>query len=128
MSEKTYSVRVMDWGVEVILNPGVMTDDSNILEKVQSIMEECQKAGKNKLLVDASSAERNVSITSMHGAGELLQKLKHWGITTAIIGKHLVNSKNSNFMTTTARNRGFHIEYFKDKKTALSWLLNDKVK
>jgi len=123
MEEKEQMIKVMDWGIKVVISPGVVTDDSNLIEKIEYLINACKKAGKNRLLVDASLSKRNVNISKMFSAGKFLEELGLLGIKIAIVGEHLVNNPDSNFMVTTAKNRGVDIEYFKNNEIAIDWLL-----
>jgi len=121
--EKEQMLTVLDWGLLVVINPRVITDNTNLIDRIEYLINECKKIDKYKMLVDASKSERNISISKMFSAAKVLQKLGHYAMKIAIVGAHLVDSEDSKFMVTTAKNRGFEIDYFRSREDALNWIV-----
>jgi hypothetical protein len=87
-----------------------------------SIAESCKRANKNKLLIDISHAEGDLSITEKYLAAEESRIFARYGLKVAIVemSERLDPRK---FFLLAARNRGVNVEAFTNLQDALEWLL-----
>jgi len=124
MIEHGLTITETEWIMYVVIDKGVILDDSNFLQKIEFVINKCKEKNKTRLLVDTSAAIRKVSVMKLFDGTKLLQKLGVVGFKIAIISPQLAEHEDSKFVENVA-NFSIHIplQYFKNKDKALEWLL-----
>ena len=87
------------------------------------IAEHCRRAKGDKLLIDITRAEGEVSVIEKYLAAEESQIFARYGIKVAFIEKP-ERMDPRRFFLLAARNRGVKVEAFTDLQTAEEWLSN----
>src|SRR5215510_14982840 len=86
------------------------------------IAEHCRSAKVDKLLIDISRAEGEISVLEKYLAAEESQIFARYGIKVAFIEKP-ERMDPRRFFLVAARNRGVIVEAFTDLQAAEEWLL-----
>jgi hypothetical protein len=86
------------------------------------IAEHCRRAKGDKLLIDISGAEGEISVLEKYLAAEESQIFARYGIKVAFIEKP-ERMDPRRFFLLAARNRGVKVEAFTDWQAAEEWLL-----
>ncbi|HMB26901.1 MAG TPA: hypothetical protein VKS99_02305 [Blastocatellia bacterium] len=86
------------------------------------IAEHCRRAKGDKLLIDISRAEGELSVIEKFLAAEESQIFARYGIKVAFIEKP-ERMDPRRFFLLAARNRGVKVEAFTDYQAAEEWLL-----
>jgi NOL1/NOP2/fmu family ribosome biogenesis protein len=86
------------------------------------IAEHCSRAKGDKLLIDITRAEGEVSVIEKYLAAEESQIFARYGIKVAFIEKP-ERMDPRRFFLVAARNRGVNVEAFTDFQSAEEWLL-----
>jgi hypothetical protein len=111
-----------EWGLSVVLKEGITIDDNNVLLTIEYILQELIKNKKNKVIIDATGINRQVSVLRLMDVAELIQRLCK-RVKIAFVAPNLADNQNSKAMETFSFNRGVYVQYFHDKLSALDWLL-----
>jgi hypothetical protein len=122
MTEKLGLLTETDWGLNVVLKENAVIDDNNIFPVINLILDKCKEFRKNKVCIVATTVKRRVSIFKLLDVAELIKK-ECPRMRIAFIAPHLVDNESSKAMETFSFNRGVYIQYFRDKDTAMEWLL-----
>ena len=120
--EQEVVIQEEEWGLQLRVKKGVVVNNSNVLSRIEPIINIAKEKGKNRILVEATDTKRNVSVLKLFQVGELLQKLRTAGIKIAFVAPEYVNSPESKFMEYAGFNRGSYVRYFSNSADALSWL------
>jgi hypothetical protein len=86
------------------------------------IVEHCQRAKVNKLLLDITKAKGKLSNVEKYLAAEESRIFARFGIKVAFI-EIPERMDPRRFFLLAARNRGVNVEAFTDLQTAVEWLL-----
>jgi hypothetical protein len=122
MPEQTGLINITEWGLNVVLKDNVIIDDKNIFPTITLILDKCKEYKKNKVFIDALTVNRHVSVLKLLEVAELISK-ECSRLKIAFVAPHLVDNSDSKAMETFSFNRGVYIQYFRDKDTAMEWLL-----
>ena len=123
MIEHEQTITETEWIMYVVINEGVIIDDSNYIPRVEYIIKKCKESKKNRILVDTSAADRKVSVLKLYEGIKMLPKMDIGGFKIALVTPKFVHHEDSRFVENVAFNNGLFIKYFPDKDTALEWLL-----
>jgi hypothetical protein len=123
MTEQEHTLIKTEWGLHLVLNPSVITNDDNLLGRVEFVINTCKGIGKKRILVETFGATRNLSLTKLIESVELVRKIDGTGYRIAFVAPHLVKEEFSRFVDNVGFNRAIFIQFFYDKDTALEWLL-----
>lgn len=120
--EQDILIQEEEWGLHLRMKKGAVVNNSNVLSRIEPVINISKEKGKNRILVEATDVKRDVSVTKLFQAGELLQKLRTAGIKIAFVAPKYVNSPESKFMEYAGFNRGTYVRYFSNSAEALMWL------
>lgn len=120
--EQDILIQEQEWGLHLRMKKGAVVNNSNVLSRIEPVINISKEKGKNRILVEATDVKRDVSVTKLFQAGELLQKLRTAGIKIAFVAPKYVNSPESKFMEYAGFNRGTYVRYFSNSAEALMWL------
>ena len=113
-----------EWGLRLVAGNGIEINNTNLLPRIEKIIKLAKEREKNRILIEASAATRNVSITKLFQAGELLLQLRTSGFKVAFVAPQFINTDESLFVENVGSNRGFYVRYFPDSGEALNWILS----
>jgi hypothetical protein len=108
-----------------IVTTGI-ADSQSTQDMAKAMTIELSKNKKDKVLMDHSNIEGVVGNTSE--VYKRQEEFRGFGIPDPIKIAEIVNRSHMHFFTflrTVLRNRGFNVEIFFDKESALSWLLEE---
>jgi len=108
-----------DYLVARFIGPGV-TEDA--WRQFELIAENCKRAKKNKLLLDATRAEVKVSFVERYQTAERTLIFAQYGLKVAFVDIP-ERMELQKFGELVARNRGVNIRGFLDYDAAVNWLL-----
>ena len=91
------------------------------LSKIKGLIEENQV---NRVLVDSRSRRQQPPLFEIYSGAEMLVKMLGGRIHIALLVNQV--EEDHAFFETVAINRGADIAYFREKETALHWLLADE--
>jgi hypothetical protein len=91
----------------------------------ESIAEYCRRANNNRLLIDTTGYEVNLSVANRFQIGERAQIFALCGIKVAFVCRP-EQIDAGKFGRLVARNRGVNIDVFTDFQAAEEWLLKRK--
>jgi NOL1/NOP2/fmu family ribosome biogenesis protein len=94
----------------------------DVWRQFKLIAEHCRRAKGDKLLIDISRAEGELSVLEKYLAAEESQIFARYGIKVAFIEKP-ERMDPRRFFLVAARNRGVKVEAFTDWQAAEEWLL-----
>jgi hypothetical protein len=93
-----------------------------VWRQFELIAEHCRRAKVDKLLIDITRAEGQVSVTDKYSAAEESRIFARYGIKVVFI-ETPERMDPRKFFLLTARNRGVNVEAFTDFRAAEEWLL-----
>jgi hypothetical protein len=94
----------------------------DVWRQFELIAEHCKRANGDKLLIDITGAEGNVSIIEKYLAAEESRVFARYGIKVVFI-ETPERMDPRRFFLVAARNRGINVEAFTDFQSAQEWLL-----
>src|SRR5215813_8360644 len=119
MSIKLQMEQMPDYLAARFTGMGVAKD---VWRQFTAIADHCRRAKVDKLLIDISRAEGDLSVIEKFLAAEESQIFARYGIKVAFIEKS-ERMDPRRFFLLAARNRGVKVEAFTDWQDAEEWLL-----
>jgi len=106
---------------------GIRSRDANA-QVAKAIRRTCTEKSCHRVLVDAAALENRLGVLDAHAGPttDFPRDVASKRIKTAVLDRREFE-KHYRFFETVARNAGYYLRVFVDRKTALDWLLSDEV-
>lgn len=122
----TYDIKEKE-GLLIFELEGTRTRETNA-RVADAIREACVKRGVQKVLVDALALEKRLGVLDAHAGPttDFPRDVSSKQIKVAVLDREEFED-TFRFFETVARNAGYCLRIFGDRKKAMQWLLSDEM-
>ncbi len=124
MNEQTYYFAETDWGMHVTNTENCLEDFDTVHADLKAITLMCAEKGISRILCESRKNKTMMSLLDLYETAMNLSKWCPAGMRIAYLMPHFVDTEDTVFFETAAKNRAVTIKFFASKEKAIAWLVD----